>query len=201
MEKLYPLDWPDQHHPQSWALLGMGLSIQQMNKIMRHLVDKLGFTFQLPDEVSSWKATLVVDYPLDLDAEKYPNQVRATVGEKLCLTIPGGVATAVAVTSPLPPGLKLDVNAGVLRGVVEQPGIYQLSATIGPQVKYDPLGSVGDASSVGEWIAYDQPRYKPAPVELPVTTEDKTPEEIEQIIVALQEAQRVKAMERAANGN
>lgn len=187
--RLYPFDLPDGVHPMGWAMLGHGLTVEQINAICVVLFDRLGARLHEvtdhEEQVFSW----AVDWALDPGG-----RTPASVGDEVDILVPGGDRTAVQVTGgALPPGVRLEKHTGRLVGAFARPGLYSVTVTVGAQVKYDPLGTPGGPQNVGEWIPIDKPRHAPTPAPQPqATLADMSPQELEELIVQAQQAQRAR---------
>lgn len=165
--KIYPYDLPEGVHPDSWWLLGFGLQPEQVAHIIKHLTEDLGVRLDLTppkEHTFSW----VVDVAGD-----YPDRQRASVGDEVDVVVSATQAVRVTGGAP-PPGVKLDRRTGRLVGTLTHPGLYSVTITTGPQVKYDPLGTPGGPGDPGIWIPVDQPRQQPATAlnEFPSTADD-----------------------------
>lgn len=194
--KLYPYDLPPGMHPLGWTLLGFGLSADQIQRIITHQVDRLGMRLVEAEQVEhtySW----AVDWALD-PGDRTP----VTVGETVDLLVPDGDRTAVRVTGgALPPGVRLEKHSGRLVGAFARPGLYSVTVTTGPAVKWDPLGTPGGPEDVGEWKDINTPRFVPPAAPQPTARLDELdPQELEALIVAAQEAQRVQLIRESDGG-
>lgn len=193
MVKIYPFDVPDEVHPMIPILLGHGLVPEQIKKLLKTF-DGLGIRFHdcEPQEITySW----AVSWPRD-PGERTPvavgDTLDAVVTEKHAVRITAGA---------LPPGIRLDKARGKLTGAFTHSGLYSVTLTIGPAIKYDTLGSPGGIEDPGEWIPIDQPRVAPISPPIPATLDDLSPQELEQLIVSAQNAQRAKLIREADGGN
>ncbi|WCZ37861.1 hypothetical protein CJEDD_01170 [Corynebacterium jeddahense] len=192
--KLYPFDVPEGAHPLSWVFYGFGLDATTINQLCRHLFDDLGARLETPEprEVTlAW----AVDWPLDVSAREV-----VSVGDDLDEGV--GFDTAVTLTSgALPPGIRLVPHTGRLVGTFKQAGLYQATFRLGPKLKYDPLGGPGGPGAAGKWIPIDQPRQTPPTGAAPARQlEDMDLQELEDVIVRAQAAQRAKAIHLAEGG-
>ena len=164
--KLYPFDVPQGFHPNIWWVLGFGLSPDQANQLTRHLSDDLGLRLcEDRDEVTfSWAVGLVGDWP-DRCSANIGDVVDIVVSDRGAVRVSGGA---------LPPGVRLEKHTGKLVGALTHSGLYSVTLTIGPVVKYDPLGSPGGPGDPGAWIPIGQPPQAPvtALAEFPTTVDD-----------------------------
>lgn len=151
--KLYPYDIPDGWHPLSWILFGFGLTPEQIRAAVPHLVNDLGMrpTLDTTTKSYAWAVGLSGDYP---------DRERAEVGDTVDIQVAEQGAVRLSGGAP-PPGVRLDKPTGKLSGTLTHPGLYSVTVTIGPAVKYDPLGSPGGPGDPGMWIPIDQPRQEP----------------------------------------
>ena len=191
--KIYPFDIPEGVHPMVVPLLGHGLSGEQIKGICKTF-DGLGIRFHdcQPREVTySW----AVSWPRD-PGERTPVEV----GDSLDLQVSALHAVHIAAGA-LPPGIRLEKHSGKLVGTFTKTGLYSVTLTIGPVIKYDTLGSPGGVEDPGQWIPINQPRVLPEPAPVPETLDSLSPQELEQLIVNAQNTQRAKLIQEADRGN
>ncbi|MCK2200473.1 Ig domain-containing protein [Corynebacterium callunae] len=192
MTKLYPYEVPDGIHPNAWSLLGFGLNVEQLNAISKHLYDDLGLTYVESEsrEMSfSWSVGSLLEIESSFNME---------VGDNVDIQLP--TTTAVRVTGgALPPGVKLDKTNKKIVGSLAKPGLYSVTVTIGPVVKYDPLGTPGGPNDPGIWIPINQPRQIPETnlANFPTTAADLTDFEKDQLLAELLAARDHKAIAEA----
>lgn len=194
---LYPFDVPEGAHPLAWVFYGFGLDAPTINLLCRHVFDQLGARLQTPEprEVTlAW----AVDWPLDVSARDV-----VSVGDDLDVGV--GFDTAVTIIDgALPPGIRLVPHTGRLVGAFKQPGLYSVTVRLAPKIKYDPLGGAGGPDTAGAWIPLEQQRQTPPAGDAPTTPlEDMTPQELEELVVRAQAAQRaqfIRAAEEAGGG-
>lgn len=164
--KLYPFDVPSGFHPKIWTILGFGLSPEQANQVTRHLFDDLGVRLceDRREVTYSWVIGLVGDWP-DCEVADIGDVVDVVVDDRGAVRITAGA---------LPPGVRLEKHSGKLVGTLTHPGRYSVTLTVGPTVKYDPLGSPGGPGDPGTWIPIDQPRQAAVTAlsEFPATVDD-----------------------------
>lgn len=165
--KLYPYDLPPGVHPDSWWLLGFGLQPEQVSRLVKHLTEELGVRLDLtPSQEKTYRWVVGV-------AGDYPEHNRAEVGDGVDITVSATQAVRVTGGAP-PPGVRLEKRTGRLVGRLTHPGLYSVTVTTGPAVKYDPLGTPGGPGDPGIWIPVDQRRQQPpnALEEYPATLAD-----------------------------
>lgn len=162
--KLYPFDLPADVHPDSWLLLGFGLMPEQIAVLSKHLFDDMGLRLvkDTSEQVFSWAVGLDVE-----------GRERVEVGDEVDVLVASNGAVRLT-DGALPPGVRLVKHEGRLRGVFTHEGLYDATVTIGPTVKYDPLGSPGGPGDPGVWIPVGQARQVPEPAlsEFPATVGD-----------------------------
>lgn len=149
--KLYPYDLPAGVHPNMWWLLGLGLTKEQMGRVIRHLCDDLGV------RLDTTRGEVSFSWAVGVDA---PGRDRTEVGDEIDVVISERGAVHIVDGGP-PPGARLEKHSGRIRGTLTHPGLYSVTVRIGPKVKYDPLGSPGGPDDPGVWIPVDQPRQVP----------------------------------------
>ena len=126
---------------------------------------------------------------------------RVEVGDVLDIPIEGG---AVRITDgALPPGIRLDKTGKKLYGTLTHGGLYSVTVTVLPTVKYDPLGSAGGPEDPGAWIPIDQPRKKvdAGLGEFPSTVDDLSAEEKDRLLAALMAERDGRTIKEADDGN
>lgn len=151
MTEIYPDGLlPSDVHPFSKYLLGFGLQPEQVFTIAKHLGDDLGMRLDesRSEKTYSWAIDMRGDF-LDREKVSVGDVVDITVSSTGAVRVTGGV---------LPPGVRLEKHTGKLVGTLTHGGLYSVTVTIGPAVKYDPLGSAGGPNDPGVWIPFDQPR-------------------------------------------
>ena len=146
--KLYPFRMPENVHPYAWVLLGFGLPGELLDKLARHLFDDLGVSMPSLEPIKH-----DFNWAVGIEQDGYE---RVEVGDVLDIPIEGG---AVRITDgALPPGIRLDKTGKRIYGTLTHGGLYSVTVTAFPAVKYDPLGSAGGPEDTGAWIPIDQPR-------------------------------------------
>lgn len=191
--RLYPFEMPEGVHPNAWLLLGFGLPGELLDKIARHLFDDVGV--QLPsleavEREFKWAVGTEVD-----------GYERREVGGTLDEDIPGG---AVRITGgALPPGIRLDKTGKRIYGTLTHGGLYSVTVTVLPAVKYDPLGSAGGPEDPGVWIPIDQPRKQvdAGLGEFPSTVDDLSMEEKDRLLAALMAERDGRTIKEADDGD
>lgn len=191
--RIYPFEVPDGVHPMVPYLLGHGLTPEQINKILRTF-DGLGIRFhdcEQREVTYSW----AVSWPRD-PGDRTPVEI----GDTLDLVV--SEKHGVRLTSgALPPGIRLDKARGKLIGTFTHGGLYSITVTIGPAIKYDTLGSPGGIEDAGQWIPIEQPRFVPDPAPIPENLDELSPQDLERLIVSAQNTQRAKLIREADRGN
>lgn len=191
--KLYPFALPDNIHPYAWVLLGFGLPGELLDKLARHLFDDLGVSMPSLEPV-----THDFNWSVGIEQDGYE---RVEVGDFVNIPIEGG---AVRVTDgAFPPGIRLDKTRKRIHGTLTHSGLYSVTVTVFPAVKYDPLGSPGGPEDPGVWIPVDQPR-KQVDVGLdvfPSTVDDLSVEEKDRLLAALMAERDGRTIKGADNGN
>lgn len=167
MEFVYPYALPEGSHPYAGLLvhpLGLRLEPDLINDLCYFLFDMLGCKFFDVEPTT-------VEYSLTWDDD-----------HELDVMVPGGDKAAVWCPN-LPPGLSLDPRTGRMVGTVE-PGVWEWTVHVGPQVKYDARGGDGSPYSEGQWVGALEERFTPpAPTEVDV--QSMTAEEKEALLVQL----------------
>lgn len=192
--KLYPFDVPEGMHPMAWTLLGFGWDGEMLNRVAKHLFDDLGATLPstAPREVSfSWVVGL----------GEREGRTAVDVGDLVGIPLTGG---AVRVTDGvLPPGVRLDRSARKLVGAFTHTGLYSVTVTIGPVVKYDPLGSPGGPHDPGIWIPIDQPRQEPITRldQFPATADGLSELEKDMLLAELLAERTARTIQEVDNGH
>lgn len=195
MAKLYPFDLPEGLHPNAWWVLGFVSSGEQANALARHLSDDLGVRLDetVGERTISWAVGL---------SDNSPDRIKAQVGDHVDIMTWG--AGAVRITNgALPPGVKLEKHTGKLVGTLTRPGLYSVTVTYGPAVKYDPLGSPGGPNDPGQWIPINQPREIAATAlaEFPTTVEDLDDRDKDKLLAELLAWRDGQTIKEADNGN
>ena len=191
--KLYPFRMPENVHPYAWVLLGFGLPGGLLDKLARHLFDDLGVSMPSLEPVErefSWAVGFEQD-----------GYERAEVGDYLSIPLDGG---AVRITGgALPPGIRLDKTNKRIHGTFTHGGLYSVTVTIFPAVKYDPLGSAGGPEDPGAWIPIDQPRKQvdAGLGEFPSTVDDLSVEEKDRLLAALMAERDGRVIKEADDGD
>ena len=119
----------------------------------------------------------------------------------LDIPIEGG---AVRITGgALPPGIRLDKTGKRLYGTLTHGGLYSVTVTVLPAVKYDPLGSTGGPEDPGAWIPVDQPRKQvdAGLGEFPSTVDDLSVEEKDRLLAALMAERDGRVIKEADDGD
>ena len=192
--KLYPFNVPEGMHPMVWTLLGFGLDGEMLNRVAKHLFDDLGVTLvdAPPTEVEfSWSVGL----------GEREGRTTVEVGDPVDIPLTGG---AVRVTDGvLPPGVTLDRTARKLVGAFTHSGLYNVTVTVGPAVKYDPLGSPGGPQDPGVWIPVDQPRQESVTrlEQFPATADGLSEFEQDLLLAELMAARDARTIREADNGH
>ena len=191
--KLYPFRMPENVHPYAWVLLGFGLPGELLDKLARHLFDDLGVSMPSLEPVErefSWSVGIEQD-----------GYERAEVGGYVSIPLEGG---AVRITGgALPPGIRLDKTNKRIHGTFTHGGLYSVTVTIFPAVKYDPLGSAGGPEDPGVWIPVNQPR-KQVDAGLrafPTTVDDLDADEKDRLLAALMAERDGRVIKEADDGN
>ena len=191
--KLYPFKMPENVHPYAWVLLGFGLPGELLDKLARHLFDDLGVSMpSLEPTVHDF------NWSVGIEQDGYE---RVEVGDVLDIPIDGG---AVRITGgALPPGVRLDKTDKRLYGTLTHGGLYSVTVTVLPAVKYDPLGSAGGPEDPGAWIPVDQPRKKvdAGLSEFPSTVDDLSAEEKDRLLAALMAERDGRTIKEADDGD
>ena len=191
--KLYPFRMPENVHPYAWVLLGFGLPGELLDKLARHLFDDLGVSMPSMEPVErefSWAVGFEQD-----------GYERAEVGDYLSIPLDGG---AVRITGgALPPGIRLDKTNKRIHGTFTHDGLYSVTVTIFPAVKYDPLGSAGGPEDPGVWIPIGQPRKQvdSGLHSFPTTVDDLSVEEKDRLLAALMTERDGRVIKEADDGD
>lgn len=174
---LYPFDLPADVHPDSWLLLGFGLMPEQIAVLSKHLFDDMGLRLvkDTSERVFSWAVGLDVE-----------GRERVEVGDEVDVLVASNGAVRLT-GGALPPGVRLVKHEGRLRGVFTHEGLYEATVTVGPVVKYDPLGSPGGPGDPGVWIPVGQPRAEAVTAlsEFPASAEDLDDSEKDRLLAEL----------------
>ena len=191
--KLYPFRMPENVHPYAWVLLGFGLPGELLDKLARHLFDDLGVSMPSMEPVER-----EFKWAVGFEQDGYG---RAEVGDYLSILLDGG---AVRITGgALPPGIRLDKTSKRIHGTFTHGGLYSVTVTIFPAVKYDPLGSPGGPEDPGVWIPVDQPR-KQVDAGLrafPTTVDDLDADEKDRLLAALMAERDGRVIKEADDGD
>ena len=191
--KLYPFRMPENVHPYAWVLLGFGLPGELLDKLARHLFDDLGVSMPSLEPV-----THEFNWSVGIEQDGYE---RVEVGDVLDIPIEGG---AVRVTDgALPPGVRLDKTRKRIHGTLTHGGLYSVTVTVLPAVKYDPLGSAGGPEDPGVWIPAGQPRKQvdSGLGEFPSTVDDLSVEEKDRLLAALMAERDGRVIKEADDGD
>ena len=191
--KLYPFTLPDNIHPYAWVLLGFGLPGELLDKLARHLFDDLGVSMPSLEPVEH-----DFNWSVGIEQDGYE---RVEVGDVLDIPIEGG---AVRITDgALPPGVRLDKTCKRLYGTLTHGGLYSVTVTVLPAVKYDPLGSAGGPEDPGAWIPIGQPRKQvnSGLGEFPSTVDDLSMEEKDRLLAALMAERDGRVIKEADDGD
>ena len=191
--KLYPFRMPENVHPYAWVLLGFGLPGELLDKLARHLFDDLGVSMPSTEPVER-----EFKWAVGFEQDGYE---RAEVGDYLSISLDGG---AVRITGgALPPGIRLDKTNKRIHGTFTHGGLYSVTVTIFPAVKYDPLGSAGGPEDPGVWIPVNQPR-KQVDAGLrafPTTVDDLDADEKDRLLAALMAERDGRVIKEADDGD
>ena len=191
--KLYPFRMPENVHPYAWVLLGFGLPGEILDKLARHLFDDLGVLMPSLEPVErefSWSVGFEQD-----------GYERAEVGGYVSIPLEGG---AVRITGgALPPGIRLDKTNKRIHGTFTHGGLYSVTVTIFPAVKYDPLGSPGGPEDPGVWIPVGQPRKRvdAGLRAFPTTVDDLDADEKDRLLAALMAERDGRVIKEADDGD
>ena len=191
--KLYPFRMPENVHPYAWVLLGFGLPGELLDKLARHLFDDLGVSMPSLEPVErefSWSVGFEQD-----------GYERAEVGGYVSIPLEGG---AVRITGgALPPGIRLDKTNKRIHGTFTHGGLYSVTVTIFPAVKYDPLGSPGGPEDPGVWIPVGQPRKRvdAGLRAFPTTVDDLDADEKDRLLAALMADRDGRVIKEADDGD
>ena len=191
--KLYPFRMPENVHPYAWVLLGFGLPGELLDKLARHLFDDLGVSMPSLEPV-----THDFNWSVGIEQDGYE---RVEVGDVLDIPIEGG---AVRITGgALPPGIRLDKTNKRIHGTFTHGGLYSVTVTISPAVKYDPLGSAGGPEDPGVWIPVDQPRKRvdAGLRAFPTTVDDLDADEKDRLLAALMAERDGRVIKEADDGD
>ena len=191
--RLYPFRMPENVHPYAWVLLGFGLPGELLDKLARHLFDDLGVSMPSLEPV-----TYDFKWSVGIEQDGYEH---VEVGDVLDIPIDGG---AVRITDgALPPGVRLDKTGKRLSGTLTHGGLYSVTVTVLPAVKYDPLGSTGGPEDPGAWIPIDQPRKQvdSGLGEFPSTVDDLSVEEKDRLLAALMAERDGRTIKEADDGD
>ena len=191
--KLYPFRMPENVHPYAWVLLGFGLPGELLDKLARHLFDDLGVSMpSLEPTVHDF------NWSVGIEQDGYE---RVEVGDVLDIPIEGG---AVRITGgALPPGVRLDKTDKRLYGTLTHGGLYSVTVTAFPAVKYDPLGSAGGPEDPGVWIPVGQPRKRvdAGLRAFPTTVDDLDADEKDRLLAALMAERDGRVIKEADDGD
>ena len=88
-------------------------------------------------------------------------------------------------------------------GTLTHGGLYSVTVTVLPAVKYDPLGSAGGPEDPGAWIPVDQPRKQvdSGLGEFPSTVDDLSVEEKDRLLAALMAERDGRVIKEADDGD
>ena len=191
--KLYPFRMPENVHPYAWVLLGFGLPGELLDKLARHLFDDLGVSMPSLEPVER-----EFNWAVGFEQDGYE---RAEVEDYVSIPLDGG---AVRITGgALPPGIRLDKTNKRIHGTFTHGGLYSVTVTIFPAVKYDPLGSAGGPEDPGVWIPVNQPRKQvdAGLSEFPSTVDDLSVEEKDRLLAALMAERDGRVIKEADDGD
>ena len=191
--KLYPFRMPENVHPYAWVLLGFGLPGELLDKLARHLFDDLGVSMPSLEPVAH-----EFNWAVGIEQDGYE---RVEVGDVADIPVEGG---AVRITDgALPPGVRLDKTGKRLYGTLTHGGLYSVTVTALPAVKYDPLGSPGGPEDPGVWIPAGQPRKQvdSGLGEFPSTVDDLSVEEKDRLLAALMAERDGRVIKEADDGD
>ena len=191
--KLYPFRMPENVHPYAWVLLGFGLPGELLDKLARHLFDDLGVSMPSLEPVEH-----DFNWSVGIEQDGYE---RAEVGGYVSIPLDGG---AVRITGgALPPGIRLDKTNKRIHGTFTHGGLYSVTVTIFPAVKYDPLGSPGGPEDPGVWIPVGQPRKRvdAGLRAFPTTVDDLDADEKDRLLAALMAERDGRVIKEADDGD
>lgn len=191
--KLYPFDLPDGIHPDAWVLLGFGLPGEVVDRLARHLFDDVGVRLPSLEPVEH-----TFKWAVGTEATGYE---RLEVGDVIDKKIDGG---AVRITGgAAPPGVRLDKTTKRLKGTLAHAGLYTVTVTVFPTVKYDPLGSPGGPEDPGMWIPVEQARQQVTTAlnEFPATVEDLSDAQKDRLLAELMAERDGRTIREADYGN
>ena len=191
--KLYPFRMPENVHPYAWVLLGFGLPGELLDKLARHLFDDLGVSMPSLEPVAH-----DFNWSVGIEQDGYE---RVEVGDYVSIPLEGGAARITG--GALPPGIRLDKTNKRIHGTFTHGGLYSVTVTIFPAVKYDPLGSPGGPEDPGAWIPVDQPRKRvdAGLGEFPSTVDDLSVEEKDRLLAALMTERDGRVIKEADDGD
>ena len=191
--KLYPFRMPENVHPYAWVLLGFGLPGELLDKLARHLFDDLGVSMPSLEPVEH-----DFNWSVGIEQDGYE---RVEVGGYVSIPLDGG---AVRITGgALPPGIRLDKTNKRIYGTFTHGGLYSVTVTVSPAVKYDPLGSAGGPEDPGVWIPVDQPRKRvdAGLRAFPTTVDDLDADEKDRLLAALMAERDGRVIKEADDGD
>ena len=175
------------------VLLGFGLPGELLDKLARHLFDDLGVSMPSLEPV-----THDFNWSVGIEQDGYEH---VEVGDVLDIPIEGG---AVRITDgALPPGVRLDKTGKRIYGTLTHGGLYSVTVTGLPAVKYDPLGSAGGPEDPGVWIPIDQPRKRvdAGLRAFPTTVDDLDADEKDRLLAALMAERDGRVIKEADDGD
>src|SRR5699024_9026091 len=191
--KLYPFRMPENVHPYAWVLLGFGLRGELLDKLARHLFDDLGVSMTSLEPVAH-------DFNWSVGIE-HDGYERVEVGDVLVIPVEGGgVRIMDGVFAHC---VRLVKTGKRLYGTLTHGGLYSVTVTVLPAVKYDPLGSAGGPEDPGAWIPIDQPRKQvdSGLGEFPSTVDDLSVEEKDRLLAALMAERDGRVIKEADDGD
>lgn len=191
---IVPTEVPESEHPYAGLFLGI-VPEGYESRAARHIFDELGARFEVgePETITlSW----AVDFDTDSDRE------RANIGDIMDMVVPGADRRGVRIVEGhLPPGIQLERHTGKLVGVFTRPGLYDVTLSLGPAVKLDPLGGNGTPGEQVAWIPVGQQRARAeSSTPAPKTLADLTALELSQLAAEAMRLERLKAMEEMDDG-
>ena len=190
--KIYPFDLPSGVHPFEKYLLGFNIPDDIRPRLATHLGDSLGM--RLDESRTVWKHSWCVGLPSipagDREQAEVGDRVELVVSERGAVRVTGGA---------LPPGLRLEKHSGKIVGVLTHSGLYSVTVSVGPTVKYDPLGSPGGPHDPGVWIPWEQPRQVPQSnlSSYPATVDDLSDLEKDRLLAELMAERDSKTIQEA----
>lgn len=190
-----PTSVPASEHPYAGLFLGV-VPEGRESTVARHIFDQLGARIQFPD-------TTKVSTGWAVGVSTLEERHRVEVGDVVEYVIPGAENSAVRIVSGhLPPGVQINKHDGTLTGEFTKPGLFDVTFSIGPAIKLDPLGGLGTPGEPVAWIDIDSPRTKAkSHATIPPSLESLSALELSQLAAEAMRLERLKAVEEIDNGN